>query len=82
MSGQSILILVLVGILAGWLASRIVGGRGLVRYLIAGLLGSIVGAFVVSYFNIPVPIDVEWLRTLVVATGGAIIVILVARLVA
>ncbi|MEX0628876.1 MAG: GlsB/YeaQ/YmgE family stress response membrane protein [Cucumibacter sp.] len=82
MSGQSILILVLVGILAGWLASRIVGGRGLVRYLIAGLLGSIVGAFVVSYFNIPVPIDIEWLRTLVVATGGAIIVILVARLVA
>jgi uncharacterized membrane protein YeaQ/YmgE (transglycosylase-associated protein family) len=82
MDGQQILIWVVVGIAAGWLASRIVGGTGLIRYLAAGLLGSIVGGFIVSYFGIAVPIDNLWLREFVIATGGAIIVILAARLVA
>lgn len=82
MSGQAILVWVLVGLAAGWLASSIVGGSGLLRYLVAGLLGSIVGGFIVSYFSIPVPVDNEWIRQFLVATGGAIIVILVARLVA
>lgn len=82
MSGQAILVWVLVGLAAGWLASRIVGGSGLIRYLVAGLLGSIVGGFIVSYFSIPVPIDNEWIRQFLVATGGAVVVILVARLVA
>lgn len=81
MSGQAILVWVLVGLAAGWLASRIVGGSGLIRYLIAGLLGSIVGGIIVSYFNIPIPIDNEWIRAFLVATGGAIIVILVARVI-
>jgi uncharacterized membrane protein YeaQ/YmgE (transglycosylase-associated protein family) len=82
MSAQAILVWVLVGLAAGWVASRIVGGSGLIRYLVAGLLGSVVGGIIVSYFNIPIPIDNEWIRHLLVATGGAIIVILVARVVA
>lgn len=82
MSAQAILVWVLVGLAAGWLASRIVGGSGLIRYLLAGLLGSVVGGIIVSYFNIPIPIDNEWIRQFLVATGGAIIVILVARVVA
>ncbi|MHB1102806.1 MAG: GlsB/YeaQ/YmgE family stress response membrane protein [Devosia sp.] len=81
MSGQAILIWVLVGLAAGWLASRIVGGSGLIRYLVAGLLGSVVGGLIVSWFNIPIPIDNEWIRAFLVATGGAIVVILVARVV-
>jgi uncharacterized membrane protein YeaQ/YmgE (transglycosylase-associated protein family) len=82
MTAQAILVWVLVGLAAGWVASRIVGGSGLIRYLLAGLLGSVVGGFIVSYFNIPIPIDNEWIRHFLVATGGAIIVILVARVVA
>lgn len=82
MSGQAILIWILVGLAAGWVASRIVGGSGLIRYLVAGLLGSFVGGIIVSYFNIPIPIDNEWIRQFLIATGGAIIVILIARVVA
>ena len=82
MSGQAILVWVLVGLAAGWVASRIVGGTGLIRYLVAGLLGSIVGGLIVSYFGISIPIDKFWIREFIVATVGAIIVILVARLVA
>ena len=82
MSGQAILVWVLVGLAAGWVASRIVGGTGLIRYLVAGLLGSIVGGLIVSYFGISIPIDNFWIREFLVATVGALIVILVARLVA
>jgi uncharacterized membrane protein YeaQ/YmgE (transglycosylase-associated protein family) len=82
MDGEAIIIWVVVGLAAGWLASRIVGGSGLIRYLLAGLLGSIVGGFIVSYFGIAIPIDLAWLRNLLVATVGAIIVILVARVLA
>ena len=82
METMDILVLVLTGVLAGWLASRIVGGKGLLRYLLAGLLGALVGNVIVSYFGIQVPIDISWLRTFVIATGGAIVVIVVARLVA
>lgn len=81
MGGQEIVVFLLVGLAAGWLASRIVGGTGLIRYLVAGLLGSIVGGLIVSYFNIPIPVDNAWIRSFLVATGGAIVVILVARIV-
>jgi uncharacterized membrane protein YeaQ/YmgE (transglycosylase-associated protein family) len=82
MTGQAILIWILIGLVAGWLASRIVGGSGIVRYIIAGLLGSVVGGFLFNYFGVSIPIDNEWLRLILVSTVGAIIVILIARLVA
>jgi len=81
-SGQAILIWIIVGLAAGWLASRLVGGTGLLRYLVAGLLGSIIGSMIVNYFGLAIPIHNEWVRQFVIATGGAIVVILVSRLVA
>jgi uncharacterized membrane protein YeaQ/YmgE (transglycosylase-associated protein family) len=82
MTTQAIVIWLLIGLVAGWIASRIVGGSGIIRYIVAGLLGSVVGGFIVSYFGINIPIDNEWLRLVLVSTVGAIIVIVVARLVA
>jgi uncharacterized membrane protein YeaQ/YmgE (transglycosylase-associated protein family) len=82
MTAQAIVIWLLIGLVAGWIASRIVGGNGIIRYIVAGLLGSIVGGFIVSYFGINIPIDNEWLRLILVSTVGAIIVIVAARLVA
>jgi uncharacterized membrane protein YeaQ/YmgE (transglycosylase-associated protein family) len=82
MTAQAIVIWLLIGLVAGWIASRIVGGNGIIRYIVAGLLGSIVGGFIVSYFGINIPIDNEWLRLILVSTVGAMIVIVAARLVA
>ena len=82
MSGHAILVWVIVGLVAGWIASRVVGGRGIIRYLVAGLLGSIVGGFIFSHFGISIPIGNEWVRETLVATVGAIIVIVVARVIA
>jgi uncharacterized membrane protein YeaQ/YmgE (transglycosylase-associated protein family) len=82
MTAQAIIIWILVGLAAGWIASRIVGGTGIIRYIVAGLLGSVVGGFIFSYFGITLPIDNEWIRLILVSTVGAIIVIVVARMVA
>ncbi len=35
----------IVGIVAGWLASLVVGGGGVLRYLITGVLGAFVGGW-------------------------------------
>ena len=77
-----IIIWIVVGLVAGWIASRIVGGRGIVRYIVAGLLGSIVGGAIFSYFGFHIPIDNPWIREILISTVGAIIVIVVARVIA
>jgi len=46
MNTQQIVIIVVIGIVAGWLASLVVGGGGILRYLITGLVGAFVGGFV------------------------------------
>ena len=44
--GELSIIWIVIGLIAGWLASLIVGGGGgLIGYLIAGLIGSVVGGF-------------------------------------
>ena len=48
LSNQSLLIILVVGIVAGWLAGRVMegGGFGLVGDLIVGLIGAFIGAVV------------------------------------
>jgi uncharacterized membrane protein YeaQ/YmgE (transglycosylase-associated protein family) len=82
MDGQTILIWVAIGLIAGWLASIVVGGGGLVRYIITGLIGAVVGGFLVSYFNVPIDLGNAIVNQIVVAAGGAVIVVFLARLIA
>jgi uncharacterized membrane protein YeaQ/YmgE (transglycosylase-associated protein family) len=79
---RSILLFAAIGIVAGWLASIIVGGGGLVQYLISGVIGSFVGGYLLSALNINIGIRNELAAQIVTATIGAIIVVLIARLVA
>ncbi|MES2906034.1 MAG: GlsB/YeaQ/YmgE family stress response membrane protein [Pseudomonadota bacterium] len=82
MNGQSLLVTLLIGLVAGWLASLIMGGGGLIRSLVTGLIGAFVGWALVYYFHINIGIDNALLAQIVVATIGSIIVIFVARIVA
>ena len=79
---QALIIWAVIGLVAGWLASLVLGGRGLVRYLIAGVFGSIVGGWLFGALGISVPTDNFWIREIVVAFVGALIVIVAARLIA
>lgn len=79
MSGRSIAVSLLIGLIAGWLASVIVGGGGLVRYIVTGLIGSFVGGWLLGALNVRIGIANPLLREIVVSTFGAIVVVVVAR---
>lgn len=70
------------GLIAGFLASFVVGGGGLVRYLITGVVGAFVGGFLFSFLGVNLGIANPMVSQIVTATIGAIVVVLLARLVA
>ena len=79
---RAIIIFVVIGLIAGWLASWIVGGGGLLTYLVSGVLGAFVGGYLFTALKINLPIKNVWLSQIVTSTVGAIIVVVVARLIA
>jgi len=82
MDARNIVIALVIGLVAGWLASIVVGGSGLVRYLVSGVIGSFVGSFLLGKAGINIGIGNEIARDIVTATIGAIIVVLLARFIA
>ena len=80
MDTKNIVIALLMGLLAGWLASFIVGGGGLVQYLISGVLGSFVGSFALNKANINLGLRNEVARDVATATIGAVIVMIIANI--
>jgi uncharacterized membrane protein YeaQ/YmgE (transglycosylase-associated protein family) len=79
---QKLIIWAIIGIIAGWLASVVIGGGGgLVRYLITGLIGAFVGGFVFQAAGWKINLGNEWLDQIVIAAIGAIIVVIIARIV-
>jgi uncharacterized membrane protein YeaQ/YmgE (transglycosylase-associated protein family) len=80
MDTKNIVIAVIMGIAAGWLASWVVGGYGIVQYLISGVLGSFVGSYALNAAKINLGIRNEIGRDIATATIGAIIVMLIARI--
>ncbi len=78
----SLLIFLGIGLLAGWLASLVLGGGGLVRNLVVGVIGAVVGGYVLSAAGINLPIDNVWISQIITATLGALLVIVVARVIA
>lgn len=81
MSGESLLVIIIVGVVAGWLAGQIVRGAGF--GLIGDLLIGIVGAFIGSWLlpRIGIHLGAGTIRAIINATIGAIVLLLVIRLV-
>jgi uncharacterized membrane protein YeaQ/YmgE (transglycosylase-associated protein family) len=77
----ALLIFLAIGLVAGWLASLILGGGGLLRNLIVGVIGAFVGGWLLSAVGISLPIGNALLSQIITATIGAIVVILVARVI-
>ena len=81
LSGESILVILLVGLIAGWLAGKIVQGTGL------GLIGDIAigvaGAFVASWLlpQLGIGLGVGLFREIIDATIGAVLLLVIIRLV-
>lgn len=69
--------LILIGIIAGWVAERITeSNHGLLTNLIVGIAGAFIGDKLASVLNVPV---FGFFRTLVAAIIGAILLLWVWR---
>ena len=81
LSGESLLIILLVGLIAGWLAGKIVsgGGFGFIGDIAIGIVGSLIGTWLLSRLGIHLGSD--FLTKIVVATIGAILLLLVVGIV-
>jgi uncharacterized membrane protein YeaQ/YmgE (transglycosylase-associated protein family) len=82
LADPQLLIFLAIGLVAGWLAGLLLGGGGLIRNLVVGVIGAYVGKFVVQLANLNIGLGSPLLNQIAVATIGAIVVVLIARLIA
>ena len=80
MSSESLLVILFVGLIAGWLAGKIVDGTGF--GLIADLLIGIVGAFIGGWLlpRLGIHLGVGIVSAIISATIGAILLLVIIRL--
>ena len=81
LSGESILVILLVGLVAGWLAGQVVQGTGF--GLIGDICIGIVGAFIASWLlpRLGIGLGTGLIRAIIDATIGAIVLLVIIRLV-
>lgn len=80
---KDIIIWVIIGLIAGWLAHFLLPGTGtFLSYLLSGLLGSIVGPLLLRVTGIKLKLGNVVVEQIVASVIGAIIVVIIARLVA
>src|SRR5271165_5344345 len=80
-SNESLIVIVIVGIVAGWLAGNIVrgGGYGLIGDLIVGVIGAFIGDWLLPQLGIHLGTGTVGL--VVNATPGAIVLLILLRLI-
>lgn len=71
---------IVIGILAGWLAGKLMRGRGfgLLGDLVLGLVGGVVGGWLFGVLNIPGPNGT--IGRIAIATVGAVILVFVSHM--
>jgi uncharacterized membrane protein YeaQ/YmgE (transglycosylase-associated protein family) len=81
MSSESLLVILFVGLVAGWLAGQIVQGTGfgLIGDLIIGILGAFFGSWLLPQLGIH--LGTGLISAIVNATIGAVLLLLIVRLV-
>ncbi len=82
MNTQQLIITAIVGIVAGWLASILVGGpSSLIGYLLTGLIGAFVGNIVLGAAGWKPNLGSELVDCIATSAIGAIIVVILAKLI-
>jgi uncharacterized membrane protein YeaQ/YmgE (transglycosylase-associated protein family) len=81
-----LIVMALNGLVAGFIASLLLGGGGLIRMMLVGIIGAFVGGVLIRYQLLTLPVSVTNVTNAVphgtqilVSTIGALIVIIVAR---
>ncbi|MGA8970358.1 MAG: GlsB/YeaQ/YmgE family stress response membrane protein [Pseudolabrys sp.] len=79
-SDQGLLVILLVGLIAGWLAGRIVegGGFGLIGDIAVGIVGALIGSWLLPRLGIHIASGI--VSAIIVATIGAVLLLAIVRL--
>jgi uncharacterized membrane protein YeaQ/YmgE (transglycosylase-associated protein family) len=79
MSGVGLIGAIIIGILAGWIAEKLMNRRhGLLTNLVVGLVGSLIGGFLANALGFSWG---GWIGSLVVSTLGAVVLLFLLGLV-
>ena len=80
MSGETFLIWIVIGLIAGWLASAVVGGGyGVIGDIVIGIVGAFLGGLIFRTLHIGTPFR-GLASTIFVAFIGAVVLLLLLRL--
>lgn len=77
---ESLVVLLIIGAIAGWLAGLLTkgGGFGLVGNIVVGVIGAFLGTWLFDVLGVSVG-GGKWVGPIVTSTVGAIVLLLVAR---
>jgi uncharacterized membrane protein YeaQ/YmgE (transglycosylase-associated protein family) len=81
MSGETLLIVLVIGVVAGWLAGQIMRGTGfgIVGDLLIGIVGAFIGSWLLPQLGIHLGLGI--IAAIINATIGAMILLLIIGLV-
>jgi uncharacterized membrane protein YeaQ/YmgE (transglycosylase-associated protein family) len=79
---EGLLVILVVGLIAGWLAGQIMkgSGYGLIGDLVIGVIGAFIGTWLWGLLHLPL-IGGFWINAIVISTVGALVLLFVLRLV-
>jgi uncharacterized membrane protein YeaQ/YmgE (transglycosylase-associated protein family) len=81
MTVETLLLWIVIGLVAGWLASAVVGGGyGVIGDIVIGVVGSFLGGMILRGLHVRFPIA-GLAGTILVAFIGAVVLLLILRLI-
>jgi uncharacterized membrane protein YeaQ/YmgE (transglycosylase-associated protein family) len=78
---QSVIVWIIVGAIAGFLAGKVVrgGGFGLIGDIVVGIIGALIAGYLLPYFHID--LGTGFVAAVIDAFIGAVILLIILRLV-
>jgi uncharacterized membrane protein YeaQ/YmgE (transglycosylase-associated protein family) len=79
---EGLLVALVVGAIAGWLAGQIMKGSGfgLIGDIVVGIIGGFIGSWLWGVLHLPV-IGGFWISAIITATLGAVVLLFLIRLI-
>jgi uncharacterized membrane protein YeaQ/YmgE (transglycosylase-associated protein family) len=79
---NSLIVILIVGLIAGWLAGKIMKGSGfgIIGDIIVGVIGAFIGSWLWGVLHLPV-IANFWVSAIVIATVGAVVLLFILSLI-
>lgn len=81
MEGHGIIVWLIIGAIAGWLAGRLVkgGGFGLVGDIVVGIVGALIGGWLAGALGIH--IGSGFISSVITAVVGAVVLLVILRVI-